>query len=226
MIWCVEDDASIRDIVLYALDSAGFESRGFEDGLTFWNALKSEKPDLILLDVMLPHMDGIELLTKIRESAVLKDIPVIMATAKGQEYDRIRGLDLGADDYIVKPFSMMEMVSRVKAVLRRTQTKQQETLLKVDGLTVNQEEYTVTVDGKRVQLTYKEFELLRIFLLHPGLVYSREQLFAKVWKSNYMGDSRTLDSHIRSLRHKLDDYGKMIETVRNVGYRWEVSYDK
>lgn len=226
MIWCVEDDASIRDIVLYALDSAGFESRGFEDGLTFWNALKSEKPDLILLDVMLPHMDGIELLTKIRESAVLKDIPVIMATAKGQEYDRIRGLDLGADDYIVKPFSMMEMVSRVKAVLRRTQTKQQETLLKVDGLTVNQEEYTVTVDGKRVQLTYKKFELLRIFLLHPGLVYSREQLFAKVWKSDYMGDSRTLDSHIRSLRHKLDDYGKMIETVRNVGYRWEVSYDK
>ena len=179
-----------------------------------------------MLDVMLPHMDGIELLTKIRESAVLKDIPVIMATAKGQEYDRIRGLDLGADDYLVKPFSMMEMVSRVKAVLRRTQTKQQETLLKVDGLTVNQEEYTVTVDGKRVQLTYKEFELLRIFLLHPGLVYSREQLFAKVWKSDYMGDSRTLDSHIRSLRHKLDDYGKMIETVRNVGYRWEVSYDK
>ncbi len=226
MIWCVEDDASIRDIELYALDSAGFESRGFEDGLTFWNALKSEKPDLILLDVMLPHMDGIELLTKIRESAVLKDIPVIMATAKGQEYDRIRGLDLGADDYIVKPFSMMEMVSRVKAVLRRTQTNQPATLLKVDGLTVNQEEYTVTVDGKRVELTYKEFELLRIFLSNPGLVYSREQLFAKVWKSDYMGDSRTLDSHIRSLRHKLDDYGKMIETVRNVGYRWEVNYDK
>lgn len=226
MIWCIEDDASIRDIELYALDSAGFESRGFEDGLTFWNALKSEKPDLILLDVMLPHMDGIELLTKIRESAVLKDIPVIMATAKGQEYDRIRGLDLGADDYIVKPFSMMEMVSRVKAVLRRTQTNQPATLLKVDGLTVNQEEYTVTVDGKRVELTYKEFELLRIFLSNPGLVYSREQLFAKVWKSDYMGDSRTLDSHIRSLRHKLDDYGKMIETVRNVGYRWEVNYDK
>ena len=119
MIWCVEDDASIRDIELYALDSAGFESRGFEDGLTFWNALKSEKPDLILLDVMLPHMDGIELLTKIRESAVLKDIPVIMATAKGQEYDRIRGLDLGADDYIVKPFSPSEVMARVRAVLRR-----------------------------------------------------------------------------------------------------------
>ena len=226
MIWCVEDDSSIRDIELYALNSAGFETRSFEDGLSCWNALKGEKPELILLDVMLPEMDGIELLKKIRESAILKDIPVIMATAKGQEYDRIMGLDLGADDYIVKPFSMMEMVSRVKAVLRRTQTSQSTTLLKVDGLIVNQDEYTVMVDGKRVQLTYKEFELLCIFLSHPGLVYTREQLFAKVWKTDYMGDSRTLDSHIRTLRQKLGDYGKMIETVRNVGYRWEVGYDK
>ena len=226
MIWCVEDDSSIRDIELYALNSAGFETRSFEDGLSCWNALKGEKPELLLLDVMLPEMDGIELLKKIRESAILKDIPVIMATAKGQEYDRIMGLDLGADDYIVKPFSMMEMVSRVKAVLRRTQTSQSTTLLKVDGLIVNQDEYTVMVDGKRVQLTYKEFELLCIFLSHPGLVYTREQLFAKVWKTDYMGDSRTLDSHIRTLRQKLGDYGKMIETVRNVGYRWEVGYDK
>ena len=226
MIWCVEDDSSIRDIELYALNSAGFETRSFEDGLSCWNAMKGEKPELILLDVMLPEMDGIELLKKIRESAILKDIPVIMATAKGQEYDRIMGLDLGADDYIVKPFSMMEMVSRVKAVLRRTQTSQSTTLLKVDGLIVNQDEYTVMVDGKRVQLTYKEFELLCIFLSHPGLVYTREQLFAKVWKTDYMGDSRTLDSHIRTLRQKLGDYGKMIETVRNVGYRWEVGYDK
>lgn len=226
MIWCVEDDSSIRDIELYALNSAGFETRSFEDGLSFWNALKDEKPELILLDVMLPGMDGIELLKKIRESAILKDIPVIMTTAKGQEYDRIKGLDLGADDYIVKPFSMMEMVSRVKAVFRRTQTSQSATLLKVDGLIVNQAEYTVMVDGKRVQLTYKEFELLCIFLSHPGMVYTREQLFAKVWKTDYMGDSRTLDSHIRTLRQKLGDYGKMIETVRNVGYRWEVGYDK
>lgn len=226
MIWCVEDDSSIRDIELYALNSAGFETRSFEDGLSCWNALKDEKPELILLDVMLPGMDGIELLKKIRESAILKDIPVIMATAKGQEYDRIMGLDLGADDYIVKPFSMMEMVSRVKAVLRRTQTSQSTTLLKVDGLIVNQDEYTVMVDGMRVQLTYKEFELLCIFLSHPGLVYTREQLFAKVWKTDYMGDSRTLDSHIRTLRQKLGDYGKMIETIRNVGYRWEVGYDK
>ena len=226
MIWCVEDDSSIRDIELYALNSAGFETRSFEDGLSCWNAMKGEKPELILLDVMLPEMDGIELLKKIRESAILKVIPVIMATAKGQEYDRIMGLDLGADDYIVKPFSMMEMVSRVKAVLRRTQTSQSTTLLKVDGLIVNQDEYTVMVDGMRVQLTYKEFELLCIFLSHPGLVYTREQLFAKVWKTDYMGDSRTLDSHIRTLRQKLGDYGKMIETIRNVGYRWEVGYDK
>ena len=226
MIWCVEDDQSIRGIELYALNSAGFETRGFEDGLSFWEALKKEKPELIVLDVMLPGMDGIEILTKMKESAELSSIPVIMATAKGQEYDRIHGLDLGADDYMVKPFSIMELVSRVKAVLRRSQPQQVSKLLKAGGLVVNLDEHTVTADGNRVQLTYKEFELLRIFLSHPGMVYTREQLFAQVWKMDYMGDSRTLDSHIRTLRQKLDGYGKMIETVRNVGYRWEVGYDK
>lgn len=225
MIWCVEDDASIRDIELYALNSAGFETKGFEDGTTFWEALKKAKPDLVILDIMLPGMDGIELLQKMRES-VDKNIPVILATAKGQEYDRIRGLDLGADDYIVKPFSMMEMVSRVKAVLRRSQKDQGSKILKVGGLVVNPDEYTVSADGKRIPLTYKEFELLRVFLSHPGMVYTREQLFAQVWKMDYMGDSRTLDSHIRTLRQKLEDYGKMIETVRNVGYRWEADYGK
>lgn len=226
MIWCVEDDADIRDIELYALSSAGFETRGFEDGLALLEALKKEKPELIVLDLMLPGMDGIEILTKMKESAELNQIPVIMATAKGQEYDRIHGLDLGADDYIVKPFSMMEMVSRVKAVLRRSQPQHVSKLLKVSGLVVNLDEHTVVVDGNRVQLTYKEFELLRMFLSHPGMVYTREQLFSQVWKLDYMGDSRTLDSHIRTLRQKLDSYGKMIETVRNVGYRWEVGYDK
>ena len=226
MIWCVEDDGSIRDIEIYALTSAGFKTRGFEDGASFWEALKKEKPELIVLDVMLPGMDGIEILTKMKESAELNNIPVIMATAKGQEYDRIIGLDMGADDYIVKPFSMMEMVSRVKAVLRRTQPQQVSKLLKVGGLVVNLDEHTVIVDGNRVQLTYKEFELLHIFLSHPGMVYTREQIFVQVWKMDYMGDSRTLDSHIRTLRQKLDGYGKMIETVRNVGYRWEVGYDK
>lgn len=222
MIWCVEDDLSIRDIEIYALNSVGFETKGFEDGLSFWEALKKEKPELIVLDVMLPGMDGIEILTKMKESVEYRSIPVILATAKGQEYDRIHGLDLGADDYIVKPFSIMEMVSRVKAVLRRSQPKQVSKLLKVDGLIVNLDEHTVVADGNRVQLTYKEFELLCMFLSHPGMVYTREQLFSQVWQLDYMGDSRTLDSHIRTLRQKLGNYGKRIETVRNVGYRWEV----
>ncbi|MBR5874878.1 MAG: response regulator transcription factor [Oscillospiraceae bacterium] len=226
MIWCVEDDQSIRDIELYALNSAGFETRGFEDGLSFWEALSKDKPELIVLDVMLPGMDGIEILAKMKESAEFCNIPVIMATAKGQEYDRIHGLDLGADDYMVKPFSIMELVSRVKAVLRRSQPRQVSKLLKTGGLVVNLDEHTVMVDGSKVQLTYKEFELLRIFLSHPGMVYTREQLFAQVWQMDYMGDSRTLDSHIRTLRQKLVGYGKMIETVRNVGYRWEAGYDK
>lgn len=226
MIWCIEDDASIRDIELYALNAAGFETRGFEDGLSCWEALKTEQPKLMVLDVMLPGMDGIEILTKMKRSAVLCSVPVILATAKGQEYDRIRGLDLGADDYIVKPFSIMEMVSRVKAVLRRSQPRESSTVLQLGGLTVNREEYTVIADGTRVQLTHKEFELLWLFLSHPGMVYTREQLFAQVWKTDYMGDSRTLDSHIRTLRQKLGVYGKMIETVRNVGYRWESDYDK
>ena len=226
MIWCVEDDASIRDIEIYALNSAGFETKGFEEGFSFWEALKKEKPKLVILDVMLPKIDGIELLTKMRESVEYRSIPVIMATAKGQEYDRIHGLDLGADDYIVKPFSMMEMVSRVKAVLRRSQPQNLSKLLKAGGLAVNLDEHTVFVDGERIQLTYKEFELLRLFLSYPGMAYTREQLFTQVWNMDYMGDSRTLDMHIRTLRQKIGDYGQMIETVRNVGYRWETGYDK
>lgn len=226
MIWCIEDDSGIRDIEIYALASSGFEVKGFEDGLSFWDALKSEKPELIVLDVMLPGMDGIEILKKLRASIEYSEIPVIMATAKGQEYDRIIGLDLGADDYLVKPFSMLELTSRVKAVLRRCQPKQVSKLLKAGGLVVNLDEHTVIADGDRIQLTYKEFELLRLFMSHPGMAYTREQLFAQVWNIDYMGDSRTLDMHIRTLRQKLGEYGKMIETVRNVGYRWEVSNGK
>ena len=226
MIWCVEDDSRIREIEAYALRSAGFDIKEFENGKTFLEALETKRPKLVLLDVMLPEIDGIELLKRLKESDEYKDIPVIMATAKGEEYDRIKGLDLGADDYIVKPFSMMEMVSRVKAVLRRTQPKEMVDTYSVGGLSLNLEEHTVVLDGNRVQLTYKEFELLRIFLSHPGKVYAREQLFVQVWNSDYMGDSRTLDMHIRTLRQKLGEYGKMIETVRNVGYRLEVDYDK
>ena len=226
MIWCVEDDSGIRDIETYALNSAGFETKCFEDGLSCWNALNTERPELIILDVMLPEMDGMELLEKIRKSVECREIPVILVTAKGQEYDRIHGLDLGADDYIVKPFSVMELVARVKAVLRRTQMQKPENVLTVDGLIVNLDKYTVTADGERISLTYKEFELLRLFLSKPGKAYSRELLFRQVWNYEYMGDSRTLDSHIRSLRHKLNQYGKYIETVRGVGYRWEDTDDK
>ena len=219
MIWYVEDDSAIRDIGMYALDSAGFKTRGFEDGLSCYEALKNEKPDLIILDVMLPNMDGIELLTKIRQSMEYRDIPIILATAKGQEYDRIRGFDLGADEYIVKPFSVMEMVSRVKAILRRVEynTKKE---LRYDDLRMNLDARTVYIDEKEIVLTYKEFELLQLFLTKPFYVFTREQLFNQVWKIDYMGDSRTLDSHIRTLRQKLGDYGKMIETVRYYGYRW------
>ncbi|MBR6800800.1 MAG: response regulator transcription factor [Eubacteriaceae bacterium] len=226
MIWCVEDDSDIREIEMYALNSAGLETRGFEDGISFMEALKKETPDLVILDIMLPGMDGIEILRKMKESVLYSRIPVILATAKGQEYDRIHGLDLGADDYIVKPFSVMEMVLRVKAVLRRSQPQQVSRLLKAGGLIVNLDEHTVVADTIRVQLTYKEFELLRMFLSHPGMVFTREQLFSQVWDTDYMGDSRTLDSHIRTLRQKIGEYGKMIETVRNVGYRWEADYDK
>ncbi len=222
MIWCVEDDASIRDIEVYALHSTGLEARGFEDGTSFWEALKKEKPQLVVLDVMLPGMDGVELLRKMKGSEELCDIPVIMATAKGAEYDKIQSLDLGADDYIVKPFGVMEMVSRVKAVLRRCKPKQTARLLQVKDLIVNLDEHTVSVKGERVVLTYKEFELLRLFLSHPGMVFSREQLYSKIWGEDFAGETRTVDMHIRTLRQKIGEYAEMIETIRNVGYRMEV----
>ena len=221
MIWCVEDDASIREIELYALTSTGFEARGFEDGSAFWAALQTEKPELVLLDVMLPGEEGVSLLKRMKTVPALRDIPVIMATAKGAEYDKIQSLDLGADDYLVKPFGVMEMVSRVKAVLRRCKPKEAVHILTDGGLSLDLDQRTVTADGERVQLTYKEFELLRLFLSHPGMAFSREQLFTQVWNMTYMDDSRTLDMHIRTLRQKLGDYGKQVETVRNVGYRWE-----
>ena len=226
MIWCVEDDASIRDIELYALNSTGFEARGFEDGLAFWEALQLEQPDLVLLDVMLPGMDGVELLTKMKQSPDFCDIPVIMATAKGAEYDKIQSLDLGADDYLVKPFGIMEMVSRVKAVLRRCKPAQENKALKMEGLVLNPSEHTVTVDGDRVILTYKEYELLHLFLSQPGIAFTREQLLSSVWNTEYAGETRTVDMHIRTLRQKLGNYGHIIETVRNVGYRLEANYDK
>lgn len=223
MIWCVEDDASIRDIEVYTLSSTGFEARGFDDGVSFWSALQTQKPDLVVLDVMLPGVDGIELLQRMKASAQLRTIPVVMATAKGAEYDRIRGLDLGADYYLVKPFGVMELVSCVKAVLRRCRPDKAAHLLRSGGLVVDLDAHTVTVDGARVALTYKEFELLRLFLSHPGMAFTRDQLFQEVWGMDFCGETRTVDMHIRTLRQKLGPYGRRIETVRNVGYRMEAT---
>lgn len=226
MIWCVEDDKSTREIELYTLHSTGFEAKGFDSGNSFWAAIQEEHPDLVVLDVMLPGIDGIELLRRMRKNAELYRIPVIMATAKGEEYDKIQSLDLGADDYLVKPFGMMEMVSRIKAVLRRCRPLADPHLLESGDVTLNLDERTVTVCGERVNLTFKEFELLHLFLAHPGTAFTREQLFSQVWDMDYLGDSRTLDMHIRTLRMKLGEAGRNIETVRNVGYRWEVPHDK
>ena len=219
MIWCVEDDPSIREIEVYALRSTGLEAEGFEGGDAFWEALQEKQPDLVLMDVMLPGTDGLELLTRMKALERFRDIPVIMATAKGTEFDKVRSLDLGADDYLVKPFGMMEMVSRVKAVLRRTKPRQNARLLKLDELVLNMEEHTVTIAGERVNLTYKEYELLKLFLSQPGVAFTREQLLMKVWNTDYVAESRTVDMHIRTLRQKLGNYGNHIETVRNVGYR-------
>ena len=220
-IWCVEDDASIRDIEIYTLNSTGFEARGFENGEDFFAALAQETPDLVILDVMLPGMDGVSILRKMKDSAATKLLPVIMATAKGMEYDKIQSLDLGADDYLVKPFGMMEMVSRVRAVLRRCAPLGEGSVLRAGNLIVNLDERTVTANGNRVNLTFKEFELLKLFLSHPKMVFTRDQLLSNVWNIDYAGETRTVDVHIQTLRQKLGDCGRMIETVRNVGYRLE-----
>ena len=222
MIWCVEDDASIRDIEVYALRSVGFEARGFSDGAAFWDALRAERPELVVLDVMLPGIDGIELLSRMRASDALRDIPVIMATAKGTEYDKIHGLDLGADYYLAKPFGVMELVSCVKAVLRRCRRDDVERAgLSAGGVSLDADAHTVTAGGQRITLTYKEFEMLRLFMAHPGTAFTREQLMEQVWGTDYCGETRTVDMHIRTLRQKLGEYGEMIETVRGVGYRLE-----
>ena len=221
MIWCVEDDASIRDIEVYALKASGYESRGFEDGSAFWDALQTEQPDLVVLDVMLPGVDGVELLRRMRGDARFRAIPVVMATAKSAEIDKIQGLDLGADYYLTKPFGVMELVSCVRAVLRRCEAKPVEHLLKLGGLCVNLDQHTVSIDGKDVALTYKEFELLKLFLSNPGIAFTRDQLFSKVWGEDFCGESRTIDTHILTLRQKLGPYGDEIKTVRNVGYRLE-----
>ena len=221
MIWCVDDDNTIREIEVYTLTQTGFEAKGFADGLSMLEALKTEQPELIVLDIMMPGMDGIDVLKVIRSKPETRRIPVIMATAKGTEMDKIHGLDTGADDYLVKPFGVMEMVSRIKAVLRRCEPEEVGDILKVAEITLNDKEHTVSVNGEKVALTFKEFELLKMFMSNPGAAFSRDKLLSEIWGIDYLGESRTVDMHIKTLRQKLGESGKRIETVIGVGYRME-----
>ena len=221
MIWCVEDDGSIRDIEVYALQSAGLAARGFADGSSFWEAVRRERPDLVVMDIMLPGIDGVELLRRMRADPALSAVPVVMATAKGAEYDKVQSLDLGADYYLTKPFGVMEFLACVRSVLRRCGGSEPGKILGLEGIRMDLSGRTVTVDGERAALTYKEFELLRLFLSHPGVAFTREQLMSDIWGTDYCGESRTVDMHIRTLRGKLGPYGDRIETVRGVGYRLE-----
>lgn len=223
MIFCVEDDAGIRDLMIYTLNASGFRAVGFENAKEFYTALADTVPELIMLDIMLPGEDGISILKRLKADARTADIPVIMATAKGNEYDKVIGLDLGADDYLAKPFGMMEMASRVRAVLRRSgRAAEKPQLIRVGGLEMNLGEHIVTADGIRVQLTLKEFELLHTFMTNPGRAFTREQLLSSVWCEDFMGETRTVDVHVGTLRQKLGGCGKYIRTVRGVGYRLEV----
>lgn len=222
MIFCVEDDAGIRDLMIYTLNASGFRAVGFENAKEFYMALADTVPELIMLDIMLPGEDGISILKRLKADARTADIPVIMATAKGNEYDKVIGLDLGADDYLAKPFGMMEMASRVRAVLRRSGRAAEKQLIRVGGLEMNLGEHIVTADGIRVQLTLKEFELLRTFITNPGRAFTREQLLSSVWCEDFLGETRTVDVHVGTLRQKLGSCGKYIRTVRGVGYKLEV----
>lgn len=223
MIFCVEDDSGIRELMLYTMKSQGFQAMGFPDGASFWEGMRGEKPELIILDIMLPDEDGIEILKKLRSYVVTQDIPVIMATAKGTEYDKVIGLDLGADDYLAKPFGMMEMISRIRAVLRRAKPATPPKTLISGELELNETSHEVHVHGKSIELTLKEYELLRLFLQNPGTVFTRDVLLNTVWDSDFTGETRTVDVHIASLRTKIGDAGNCIKTVRGVGYRWEDS---
>ena len=220
MIYLVEDDDSIRELVLYTLHTTGFEAEGFRNAADFWQALEKELPQLVLLDLLLPDEDGLHILKRLRAGAETADLPVMMLTAKSSEYDRVVGLDSGADDYMPKPFGMMELVSRVRALLRRAaKPAAEDKLFTAGSLAVDVKRRAVTVDGEPVILTYKEFELLCYLLENRGVVLSRDQILTKIWDYNYSGETRTVDVHIRTLRQKLGDAGALIETVRGVGYR-------
>ena len=219
MIFVVEDDPNIRELVTYTLQSTGFEARGFEDGTEFLNAMKDgDMPDLVLLDIMLPGEDGISILGKLRAKSATKELPIIMMTARGTEYDKVLGLDSGADDYITKPFGMMELVSRVKAVLRRSKKDSKDELV-VGDLYIYPNKHKVKANGEKVTLTNKEFKLLCLLVESKGNVLNRDQLLTNIWGYDFDGETRTVDVHIRSLRQKLGECGSLIETVRGIGYR-------
>ena len=220
MIYYVEDDDNIRELVVYTLSQMGFSARGFADAHAFYNAMEAEKPELILLDVMLPGEDGLSILRRIRCDLNTKELPVIMLTAKGAEFDKVQGLDLGADDYITKPFGMAELVARLRARLRRTSQKMSEDVLQMGKLTLDMRAHKVYVEQQEIALTYKEYELLHLLMEHKGAAFTREQLLDRVWDMSYDGGTRTVDVHIQTLRAKLGPCGVMIETVRGVGYRF------
>ncbi len=223
MIYCVEDESSIRELMLYTLKMAGFAACGFAESGAFWAAMDTQKPELILLDIMLPGEDGITVLQKLRAAADTRDIPVIMATAKGTEYDKVSGLDLGADDYLCKPFGMMEMVSRIKAVLRRARPAEEPVALHCGDITLDPGRHSVTAAGQSVLLTLKEYDLLHLLMRSPGQVFTREALLSSVWGADFIGESRTVDVHIGTLRTKLGRCGGQIRTVWGVGYKLEAA---
>jgi two-component system alkaline phosphatase synthesis response regulator PhoP len=218
MIFCVEDDSNIRELVVYTLKNTGFEAEGFTDGTELFLALSNKTPKLILLDIMLPGMDGIDILKRLKKNRETENIPVIVLTAKGSEYDKVIGLDNGADDYVSKPFGMMELVSRIKAVLRRAQPKESNSELSCGNISLNSEKHLVTAKGQPILLTFKEFELLRILMENRGMVLSRDKLLEKIWGYDFDGETRTVDVHVRTLRQKLGEAGQIIETIRGVGY--------
>ena len=224
MIFCVEDDGNIRELVVYTLESTGFQARGFEDGSSFLEALALETPELVLLDIMLPGEDGMELLRKLKASKKTKDIPVIMVTAKGAEYDKVKGLDAGADDYVTKPFNTSELIARVKSQLRRYQSfggveVSSEDTFEIGEIRLDPKKHEVTVHGEVVNLTLKEYELLKRLMKNSNIVLTRDQLLEDIWGYDFDGETRTVDVHVRTLRQKLGDAGEQIETVRGVGYR-------
>lgn len=226
MIFCVEDDRGIRELMTYTLNASGYDALGLKDGKELDEALKKEKPCLITLDIMLPNEDGISILKRLKNDERYHDIPIIMASAKGEEYDKVIGLDLGADDYLAKPFGMMEMVSRIKAVLRRSEVTNKKQELRNGPIYLNNIKHIVIVDGKEIELTLKEYELLLLFMNNIGIVFTREHLLASIWDSNFVGESRTIDVHVGTLRNKLGSCGSCIKTLRGVGYKMEAIYEE